>query len=379
MSQLEHERGGIDRLMSNWLLFERACEAANKHDPLVRQKIASLETGYRIGRILVYKGALGQAPAGFSAATKCFCTEHEQRVANFAASILGVSAVAGDQLQMGVAYAPAYTIQGGTSDVMRNILGERVLGSPQRTAPKMNLNLDGKVALVTGSYRGTGAGIAETLGAEGAHVIVHGFTEDETEAVFEELIEKEIMVTRLEADFLALDNDEIESLLPPIDILINNYGTPKGSSWESTEFWKDEWEHNVLMAVKLCQVVIAGMSERGWGRILFMGTIGTENPGTHSPGYYGSKAALAPIVKSLARELKQTGITVNMLNPGMIATQEVKEMLKKKAERKGINADWSEIESWAATEFMPNLTGRLSTPQSIGDIAAFWLATLFFK
>ena len=117
--------------MSNWLLFERACEAANKQDPLVRQQIASLETGYRIGRILVYKGALGQAPAGFSAATKCFCTEHEQRVANFAASILGVSAVVGEQLQMGVAYAPAYTIQGGTSDVMRNILGERVLGLPR--------------------------------------------------------------------------------------------------------------------------------------------------------------------------------------------------------------------------------------------------------
>ena len=136
MSQLEHERGGIDRLMSNWLLFERACEVANKEDPLVRQEIASLETGYQIGRILVYKGALGQAPAGFSAATKCFCTEHEQRVANFAASILGVSAIAGDRLQMGVAYAPAYTIQGGTSDVMRNILGERVLGLPREPRPR---------------------------------------------------------------------------------------------------------------------------------------------------------------------------------------------------------------------------------------------------
>ena len=243
----------------------------------------------------------------------------------------------------------------------------------------MNLNLDGKVALVTGSYRGTGAGIAERLGAEGAHVIVHGFLEDETQVVFEQLANKEINVTRLEANLLDLAHDEIKSLLPPIDILINNYGTPRRSSWESTESWIEEWEHNVLMGVKLSQVVIGGMSDRAWGRILFMGTIGIENPGTHSPGYYGSKAALVPIVKSLARELNQTGITVNLINPGMIATAEVKEMLHKNAKKKGIEADWVEIESWATSEFMPNLTGRLSTPESIGDIVAFLVSDLAFQ
>ncbi|MEE2683072.1 MAG: acyl-CoA dehydrogenase family protein [Actinomycetota bacterium] len=131
MSQLENERGGIDRLMSNWMLFEKACEKADKENPLVRQEIAQLETGYRIGRNLVYRGAMGQSMPGFSAATKCFCTEHEQRVANFASRVLGPSAVSGEMMEESIAYAPAYTIQGGTSDVMRNILGERVLGLPR--------------------------------------------------------------------------------------------------------------------------------------------------------------------------------------------------------------------------------------------------------
>jgi alkylation response protein AidB-like acyl-CoA dehydrogenase len=74
---------------------------------------------------------LGQTPAGFAAATKCACTEYEQRVADFVARVLGPEAMLWDQLCRGIAYAPAYTIMGGTSDVMRNILGERVLGLPR--------------------------------------------------------------------------------------------------------------------------------------------------------------------------------------------------------------------------------------------------------
>ncbi len=133
MTQLEHERGGIDRLVSNRPLFDDAMAVADTDDPLVRQEIAAIETGYRIGRLLVYREALRQAPAGFSAATKCFCTEHEQRVAAFAARVFGPSAIAGDEHARAIAYAPAYTIMGGTSNVMRNILGERVLGLPRLT------------------------------------------------------------------------------------------------------------------------------------------------------------------------------------------------------------------------------------------------------
>ena len=81
--------------------------------------------------ILVVREVLKQAPAGFSAATKCFCTEHEARVADFVAQVLGPEAMLWDDVTRGLAYAPGYTIMGGTSNVMRNILGDRVLGLPR--------------------------------------------------------------------------------------------------------------------------------------------------------------------------------------------------------------------------------------------------------
>jgi alkylation response protein AidB-like acyl-CoA dehydrogenase len=128
MRQLEHERGGIDRLVSTYFLFQEACAMADTTDDLVRQEIAKLETGYRIGRILVMREVLKQAPAGFSAATKCFCTEHQQRVDQFVSTVMGANAMIWDDTAKGLAYSPGYTIMGGTSNVMRNILGERVLG-----------------------------------------------------------------------------------------------------------------------------------------------------------------------------------------------------------------------------------------------------------
>lgn len=131
MRQLEHERGGIDRLVSNHALFRIALERADRRDPVVRQEIAALETAYRIGRILVIREVLKQAPAGFSAATKCFCTEHEQRVAEFVYRTLGADATVWSDVVHGLLYTPGYTIMGGTSNVMRNILGERVLGLPR--------------------------------------------------------------------------------------------------------------------------------------------------------------------------------------------------------------------------------------------------------
>jgi alkylation response protein AidB-like acyl-CoA dehydrogenase len=136
MRQLEHERGGIDRLVSNKALYDMALLQADTSNPLIRQEIARIEIGYRVGRILVIREVLKQAPAGFSAATKCFCTELEARISDFVFTTLGMQATLWDDVTQGLAYAPGYTIMGGTSNVMRNIIGERVLGLPKEPQPR---------------------------------------------------------------------------------------------------------------------------------------------------------------------------------------------------------------------------------------------------
>jgi alkylation response protein AidB-like acyl-CoA dehydrogenase len=144
MRQMEHERGGIDRLASNRRLYDDVRPLADRDDPLVRQEIAGIETAYRLGRLLVLREVLGQAVPGFSAATKTFCTEHEQRVAAFCARVLGPAALAwtdggaadpwpdvAARAARNVVYAPAYTIMGGTTQILRDILAHRVLGLPR--------------------------------------------------------------------------------------------------------------------------------------------------------------------------------------------------------------------------------------------------------
>jgi alkylation response protein AidB-like acyl-CoA dehydrogenase len=136
MRQLEHERGGIDRLLSNHALYVEARKLADTSNPVIRQEIAAIESAYTIGRLLVLREVLKQAPKQFSAATKTFCTEHEARVANFCTLVAGADATLWGRLAKTFCYFPAYTIMGGTSNVLRGILGDNTLGLPREPKPR---------------------------------------------------------------------------------------------------------------------------------------------------------------------------------------------------------------------------------------------------
>jgi 3-oxoacyl-[acyl-carrier protein] reductase len=226
----------------------------------------------------------------------------------------------------------------------------------------VDLGIDGKVALVMGASRGIGRGIAAALAREGARVAISSRSEDSLKAAAEQI---DIDARPFAADTSDLERlaalpGEVEKELGPIEILVTNTGGPPPGG--VLDFERDQWQEAyrslVLAPQVLISAVVPGMRERGWGRIVNVGSSSTREP---IPGLALSnvhRMAAVGMFKTLATEIAGDGITVNTVATGMFATDRL-------ADTSGSLA--------AAEEHAANAVaaGRLGLPDEYGDLVAF--------
>ena len=226
----------------------------------------------------------------------------------------------------------------------------------------MDLGLDGRVALVMGASRGIGRGIAAALASEGARVAIASRSEERIREAAKAI---DGDVTPFVADASDLERletlpEEVADRIGPIEILVLNTGGPPlgGALDHGTEEWEAAYRSLVLAPRILTGAVVPAMRERGWGRIVNVGSSSTKEP---IPGLNLSNAhrlAAVGFLKTLAREVAGDGITVNTVATGRFAT-----------DRLADNAGSMEAAEAAARDEVP--AGRLGQPAEYGDLVAF--------
>jgi len=241
----------------------------------------------------------------------------------------------------------------------------------------MDLKLVGKRALVTGSSSGLGEAIVKLLAAESVAVVVHGRNEDRANAVAEAIRagggKAEVALGDLATDAGADAVAGAALANGPIDILVNNAGILPRQSWmEATaELWQQVYNINVISGVRMIQRLVPQMRERHWGRVIQIGGGLSQQPQATGPQYSATLAARHNLAVSLARELKDTGVTSNVVAPGAILTEEGRPMLIRMAQAHGWDGTWEEIEMKATQAIAPNDVGRFGRPEEIAAAVAF--------
>jgi 2-hydroxycyclohexanecarboxyl-CoA dehydrogenase len=228
--------------------------------------------------------------------------------------------------------------------------------------------MSNRVAIVTGGAQGIGKGIATTLAEAGFKVAVADLNRPAAEQTAKEIgaaggtaIAVEIDVTRTASVEAAVR--EVEAELGPIEVVVNNAGWDDFMPFVQTteEFWDKILEINFKGALRVIKAVVPGMTERGFGRVINIGSDAGRVGSSLEAVYSGAKGGVIAFTKTLAREVAAKGVTANTVCPGPTDTPALRSFAAGSGDAEKVIAGMARAVPMK----------RLGTPEDIGPAVAF--------
>jgi len=243
----------------------------------------------------------------------------------------------------------------------------------------MDLNLNNKLSLVTGSTAGIGYAIAAALAREGARVIINGRSQLAVDTAASRMASETGGMILTFAGDLSTETaaHKLVRQFPDADILVNNLGIFEAKSFENIPDadWRRFFEVNVLSGVRLARLFLPGMRRRNWGRIIFISSESAIQIPAEMIHYGMTKTAQLAVSRGLAESVAGTGITVNSVLPGPTKSRGVIEFVESLAKSEG--KSFAEFEKSFFEQVRPtSLIKRFATPEEVASLVAYLASPL---
>ena len=239
----------------------------------------------------------------------------------------------------------------------------------------MNIDLTGRVALVTASTAGIGHAIARGLADSGAEVVLHGRSAATVDRALQSL-RAALPGARLRGAVADLSDaagaDALLAAVPSVDILVNNAGIYGPQDFFETDdaTWERYWQTNVMSGVRLSRALLPAMVDKGWGRVVFIASESARNIPADMIHYGVSKTAQLALSRGLAKRVAGSGVTVNAVLPGPTLSDGVAEMLKDEVARTGRSLE-DVFNGFVRTQRPSSIIQRAATVDEVASMVVY--------